>query len=164
MRRYVVDTIVPIVANGNADSAKVTPSINCRMAAIQFLQKMLESGKILVDHEGEIQAEYRKHLNPRGQPGVGDRFYQEVLHSAPRLIERIELRRGADGEYIDLPQAVADANFDPSDRKFAALAARTKAMVANATDSDWLIHRKVLEDNGIRVRFLCGYDKEKWFS
>jgi hypothetical protein len=117
-----------------------------------------------VDLAGEIQAEYRNHLNASGQPGVGDRFYQEVLNSAPQMIERIELPRREDGEYADLPQAVIDANFDRSDRKFAALAKKEDVPVINATDSDWLNHRKILENNGILVRFVCGCDGSKWFA
>ncbi|MGO9431005.1 hypothetical protein [Rhodoblastus sp.] len=80
----------------------------------------------MLDQAGEIQAEYRRYLNPRGQPGVGDRFYLEVLNSAPKRIERVELPKRDDGEFLDLPQALIDVNFDPSDRKFAALAKRKR--------------------------------------
>ena len=162
MSRCVVDTNVPVVANGRADPRP--PSVDCRIAAIIFLQTVLESGKIVVDLAGEIQAEYRTYLNASGQPGVGDRFYQEVLKSTPRMIERIELPKREDGEFVDLPQAVIDANFDPSDRKFAALAKKEDVPVINATDSDWLIHREVLENNGIHIRFICGCDGSKWFA
>jgi hypothetical protein len=150
MSRHVVDTNVPIVANGrpNPDDSGV-PSNACRIAAIKFLVNTLESGKVLLDQAGEIQAEYRRYLNPRGQPGVGDRFYLEVLNSAPKRIERVELPKRDDGEFLDLPQALIDVNFDPSDRKFAALAKREKAPVINATDSDWLNHRDVIESTGI---------------
>jgi hypothetical protein len=163
MNRFVVETNVPIVANGRPDREGKIPSIDCRIAAVRFLQELLKSGKILIDLAGEIQAEYRKHLNPNGQPAVGDRFYQAVLNSAPHLIERIELPKRYDGEYDDLPQALIDVNFDPSDRKFAALARRERAPVINATDSDWLKDRAILDANGINVEFLCGCDRTKWF-
>ncbi len=165
MSRYVVDTNVPVVANGrpNPEDDRV-PSITCRIAAVEFLQTALHSGKILVDLAGEIQAEYRRHLKPSGQPGVGDRFYQEVLNSAPQRIERIDLPKRDDGEFADLPQELINANFDRSDRKFAALAKREHAPVINATDSDWLNHRVMLESYGIRVTFLCGCDKSNWFT
>ncbi|MER8443119.1 hypothetical protein NKH52_07940 [Mesorhizobium sp. M1066] len=164
MSRHVVDTNVPIVANGRpSPNDNQMPSVDCRIAAVVFLQKLLKSGKVLVDLAGEIQTEYRNHLNARGQPGVGDRFYQEVLNSAPQRIERIELSKRDDGEYADLPQAVIDANFDISDRKFAALARRENVAVANAVDSDWLNHRATLEGNGISLMFVCGCDRTKWF-
>jgi hypothetical protein len=164
MRRRVVDTNVPIVANGRLDRDGVRPSNGCQMAAVEFLQDLLKSGNVLIDSDGEIQAEYRKHLKPSGQPGVGDRFYHEVLNSAPRLIERIKLPKREDGEYADLPQPLIDVGFDHSDRKFAALARREQVPVANATDSDWLEHHATLVDNGIHVQFVCGCDKSKWFT
>lgn len=162
MTRYVVDTNVPIVANGRPTDDGI-PSIKCRIAAISFLHEILESGKIIVDLEGAVQIEYRRHLNACGQPGVGDRFYQEVLHSAPRLIDRVDLPLRDDGEYADFPQPLIDVNFDPSDRKFAALARRERASVVNAVDSDWLEHRVLLANNGIEVQFVCGCDPDSWF-
>lgn len=165
MKRRIIDTNVPIIANGRPDpEERRPPSADCRIAAIIFLQNILKSGRILVDLAGEIQGEYRTHLNARGQPGVGDRFYQEVLNSAPRLIERVELPRRADGQYADLPQVLIDTGFDPSDRKFAALARRENVPVVNATDSDWLNHRAILESNGIAVEFVCGCDSTAWFE
>lgn len=164
MIRCVVDTNVPVVANGWNDKGGRSPAVDCRMAAVYFLQSLLVSGKILLDFEGEIQSEYGRRLNPSGQPGVGDRFYQAVLYSAPDLIERVDLPKRNDGEYSDLPQRLIDANFDRSDRKFAALAKRVRVPVVNATDSDWLHHRATLDANGIAINFLCGCDKTRWFT
>jgi hypothetical protein len=166
MIRCTVDTNVPIVANGHGDPNDVgkSPSVDCRLAAVKFLQSLVKSGTILLDFEGEIQAEYRTYLNPNGEPGVGDRFYREVLNSIPNLVERVELPRRADGQYADLPQPLIDAQFDPGDRKFAALAKREKVPVFNATDSDWIDHHAILEANGVIVEFLCGYDRKKWFT
>jgi hypothetical protein len=163
--RYVVDTNVPIVANGRSEPGHPRPpSINCRIAAVRFLETILRSGTILIDLAGEIQAEYRTYLNAEGQPGVGDRFYQLVINSMPNRIERIDLVKGSDGEYTDLPQQLILANFDRSDRKFAALAKRGGAQVANATDSDWLIHIVTLKNNGIVVNFICGCSEKSWFD
>jgi hypothetical protein len=165
MTRYVVDTNVPIVANGRPEPQdNRPPSLDCRIAAVAFLQTILTSGTVIVDLAGAIQAEYRNLLNASGQPGVGDRFYQEVLHSSPQMIERVELPTRDDGEYADLPQGIIDANFDRGDRKFAALAKLVDAPVANAIDGDWLNHRAILEDNGIHVQFVCGCDPTKWFA
>jgi hypothetical protein len=165
VRRFVVDTNVPIVANGRADSANDRlPSIACKESTVKFLVEVLQTGKVLLDIEGEIQKEYRTYLNPSGQPGVGDRFYLEVLRSAPSKIERRELPKDVDGEYLDLPRQLIEAEFDRSDRKFAALAKRTAATVANATDSDWLIHRETIVQAGIRLKFVCGLDCARWFK
>ena len=162
----VVDTNVPIVANGRPDPSNGgrSPSPGCRLAAIDFLEKTLRTRRILLDRDGEIQAEYRRHLNPRGQPGVGDRFYLEILMSTPRRVERVDLPRTAAGSYCDFPTDVALKDFDPSDRKFAALARRTRTPVANATDSDWLEHQTVLAKHGVGIRFVCGCLPHQWFA
>ncbi len=165
MSRFVVDTNVPIVANGRPtpqDSRQ--PSVEARLKAIRFLQRILANGRILLDVEGDVQAEYHRHLNPRGQPGVGDLFYLTVLQSAPRRTERHALPRRPDGEYADIPQTVIDAGFDPNDRKFAALARQQSTPVANATDTDWLDHRPLLRRCGITVHFVCGTDVTKWWT
>jgi hypothetical protein len=165
MKRFVVDTNVPIVANGRGDPANGRPpSIACRQSTVEFLVEVLETGKVLLDIDGEIQKEYHTYLNPGGQPGVGDRFYQEVLRSTPSKIERHPLPKGKDAEYLDLPRPLIEAKFDPSDRKFAALAMRTAATVANATDSDWLVHRRTIVDAGISLRFVCGINCARWFE
>ena len=165
MSRCVVDTNVPIVANGGADRGGANlPSISCRMAAITFLRDLLNTGTVLLDLEGLIQTEYHRHLNPRGQPGVGDLFYLQVINSSPRLVERIDLPKREDGEYVDLPHPLIDENFDPSDRKFAALARRENAPVFNATDSDWINHAQTLATVGIQVEHLCGCNPENWFA
>ena len=161
MKRWVIDTNVPIVANGSDDGERPV-SRECREATIHFLTRILaDKDHIVVDSAGKIQEEYRGHLDAGGQPGVGNRFYQRVLQDWI-LCERIDLPKRADGEYADLPQAVIDAGFDPSDRKFAALAKRERIPVVNAVDSDWLEAQEVLAANGIRVRFLCGRNMERW--
>lgn len=161
MNRWVIDTNVPVVANGNDDGERpVSPK--CREATIHFLRDILDRNEhIVVDLAGEIQREYHNNLNSGGQPGVGYRFYLRVLQDW-NLCERINLPKRADGEYADLPQAVIDEGFDRSDRKFAALAKREQIPVVNAVDSDWLEAREALTANGVRVKFLCGCDERLW--
>lgn len=161
--RRVVDTNVPIIANGRYDGSG-EPTIDCQMASIEFLEKLLDRGKVVLDLAGEIQMEYHTYLNPHGQPGVGDRFYLTVLQSGLDKVQRIALERSDDGEYADLPRPIIDAGFDPSDRKFAALAKKEGIPVVNATDSDWAEAIDVLNASGINVIFLCGDDPRDWFS
>jgi hypothetical protein len=165
MSRCVVDTNVPIVANGGADPSDAQPpSISCRIEAVRFLRELLDVGTVLLDLEGRIQEEYRRYLRPSGQPGVGDRFYQVVLHSSPLLVERVDLPKRPDGEYVHLPQSLINEKFDPSDRKFAALARREDVPVFHATDRGWINHAKALTAEGIQVEHLCGCNKEDWFA
>ena len=163
MKRWVIDTNVPVVANGRSGGTRPV-ALKCREAAIHFLAGVLANREhAVVDEEGEIQGEYRRHLKPSGQPGVGDQFYRMVLQNRS-LCERVSLPKRADGEYADLPQAVIDAGFDRSDRKFAALARRERIPVVNAVDRDWLDKQEVLAANGIRVSFLCGRRVARWFA
>jgi len=163
--RRVVDTNVAIVANGRSDAARGgrRPCIDCRLAAIDCLEALLDRGQIVVDQDGDIQAEYRRHLHPSGQPGVGDQFYRAVLNDAAR-IRRMRLQRRQDGSYAAFPDDPALASFDASDRKFAAVARLARVAVANAVDSDWLDHREALKANGIKVHFVCRCDPIAWFE
>ena len=158
MAKYVIDTNVAIVANGNEDDV----TVDCQLAAVELLVKAHKSGKIFLDSGGAIQEEYRRYLSPQGAPGVGDRFYLEVLNSHPDRIVRIDVPKREDGEYTDLPQPIIDAGFDPGDRVFAAVSKKAKARVYNAVDTDWLHHRTVIEANGIQIMFLCGCDPTLW--
>ncbi len=156
----VVDTNVAVVANGRHTNA----SIDCRLAAIDFLNTLIARGKAILDLGGEIQAEYHRYLNPSGQPGVGDRFYQTVLNSAPLRVERISLPKDrSTGEFSDFPTDPDLSSFPRDDRKFAAAARKTGKPVANAVDSDWINHILALKKNGIKVQFICGCDVTKWF-
>jgi hypothetical protein len=155
--RFVVDTNVPVVANGRSEPPlQGAPSIACRISCVEFLLDLLQNHEILLDDTGLIQSEYSRHLRPQGQPGVGDRFYLEVINSHPSRISRFALPLSNDGEFHDLPVEIQNSNFDLSDRKFAALANKTGEKVVNATDSDWFIHEALLKRNGISVLFLCG--------
>lgn len=160
--RRVVDTNVPIVANGR----KTNASIDCRLAAVEFLNALITKGRVVLDLGGEIQEEYHRYLNPKGQPGVGDRFYKMILESAPSRVQRIELtRNAATGEFDDFPTDAALARFDKSDRKFVAAARKARVPVANATDRrSWHVYRAALLANGITVEFVCGADPENWLE
>lgn len=74
MTNAVVDTNVALVANGQCDG--VSP--DCRLAAIDFLEKIMHKGRIAIDLEGEIETEYRRQLSV-GTPGVGSRFLQKFF-------------------------------------------------------------------------------------
>ena len=88
-------------------------------------------------------------------PGTGDMFYKFLLNHQYRR-ERVRLvavtpsedeRRGFD----ELPENT----FDPPDRKFLAVAVVGKAVVLNATGSDWDEQAVLIERLGVRVSQLC---------
>src|SRR5262245_34047380 len=158
--RRVVDTNVPIVANGGSSNA----APKCRRACLTELRRILYQGRIVVDDAGEMLAEYRRYLSPRGQPGVGDRFLREILMNYSGKVDRIRLEKRADGSFMDFPADPRLATIDPNDRKFAAAARKTGVPVCNAIDTDWLEHRDALAENGIEVALLCGCKVNEWFT
>lgn len=159
IRRRVVDTNVAIVANGRETNA----SPGCRLSAIEALRSLLARGRIIIDDGGEMLDEYRRYCEPKGQPGVGDRFFREVLMNYAGRVERISLEKGPEGGFIDFPTDPELAGFDLADRKFAAAARKAAVPVLNAVDSDWLEYRKVLARNKVKVEFVCSRNAAMWF-
>jgi hypothetical protein len=154
---FVVDTNVAIVANGSSEDGQPVKA-TCRKAAVAFLRELLSKHIVLVDIQKHITSEYRNKLNPAGQPGVGDLFYQKVLQSGPDRVGWIDLDPSLHEEGGVFPVSLVTEGFDPSDRKFAALAKLCKVPVINATDSDWVIHAQTLAKEDIQVQNLCGID------
>ena len=154
----VVDTNVPVVANGRSRQASGT----CVRACIQRLRSITEDIEPLVLDAGwRILREYRKGLRSEGQPGVGDEFLKWVLtnHANPRRCDLVLITHigPGDSDFAEFPTDPDLAGFDPSDRKFVAvaLAHPQRPPVLNAVDRDWWDYREALERNGVTVDFLC---------
>ena len=157
MAAFVVDTNVPIVANGksHADPA-------CVMACVESLLSVKSEGVIVLDDTMRILSEYMDHLTLGGEPGVGDAFMKWVwnVQADDRRCERVTItpisRGGAEsfGEFPDDPDL---ATFDQADRKFVAVAltSRLNPSILNAVDSDWSESHAALQRNGINIQFLC---------
>jgi hypothetical protein len=152
----VMDTNVAVVANGRTPQA----GQECVEACVMALVKMRERQRVLVDDHGQIFEEYRRHLSPSGQPGLGDAFFKWLWDNQgnPDHCRRVPVmptknRRG----FEEFPDDSALEDFDPSDRKFVAVAIASgeNPPILNASDTDWWNHREALSRNGVEVRFLC---------
>lgn len=154
---YAIDTNVPIVANGKTSQA----GSDCVAACVGMLKKLQRKGKVLLDENGFILQEYRRHLSPSGQPGLGDEFFKWLWDNQgnTRYCIRVAITALDDDgcEFAEFPGDPALASFDPSDKKFVAvtLAYKKNAEIINASDTDWWIYQGPLKDHGITVRFLC---------
>jgi hypothetical protein len=155
----VVDTNVALVANGMCEGV----TLLCRIAAIDFLEALIHKGRIAVDLEGEIEAEYRRRLSV-GTPGVGSRFLQKFFSEAAHRIERVSAPIDRQGNAKTFKFDGSLKRFDMSDRKFVAVSVQSKFPVYNATDSDWLEHREELTKRGVKIEFLCGDVQRNWFE
>jgi hypothetical protein len=166
--RRVVDTNVAVIANNrpvlDKKGRNKSATAECRLAAQRFLKRLIKNGRIVLDDLGHIQAEYRSHLNPSGQPGVGDQFYQLVLQSHPRRVLRVDIGCIGEDEYEAFPRHDNLVKFDRSDRKFAAAGLVAECPVTNAVDSDWVEHSEALLACNVQVEMLCGCNEKAWFD
>lgn len=152
----LVDTNVCVVANGHTPQA----SDACRANCIALLEYIRATSTVLVDSADYIFAEYLANLSVAGQPGPGDAFvrwlwdnqgYQEILlrvviHSVP-----------PPQYFAEFPTFDGLVGFDPSDRKFVAVAIASglNPPIYNAVDSDWWDYGEALAASGVEVTNIC---------
>jgi hypothetical protein len=153
----IVDTNVAKTANGDA-----TASARCQSLSLDRLGEIMKDGQIVLDSAGCIldeylgQGRYRRH-----PPGPGLAFFiwandNQANPSRCRVvpITPLEDDRRQFEEFPDDPKLV---KFDPSDRKFVAvaIACGDGTPVLNAVDTDWCDFEEPLAIHGVRVEFLC---------
>lgn len=121
----------------------------------------MDEGRVAIDEDGQIFAEYRRRLSPSGQPGVGDGFFQWLLVNQGEVEKcawtPIHAIKGSDDDFEEFPRDPRLENFDRSDRKFVAVSVAhpEHPPILVATDSDWWAPKEALKDHGITVIFLC---------
>ena len=151
MTAFVVDTNVAIVANGR----ETHTDMQCRLDCVRKLEAVVAGEVVAIDDKGAILGEYGKHLSFSGRPGVGDAFFKHVFnrqHQGQRVRRVAVTPSDDDGRgFEELPANT----FDPSDRKFLAVAVVAEAVVLNATDSDWGEQQALMDELGVKVGQLC---------
>lgn len=153
----VVDTNVAVTANGPHAGAGPECAAECG----RVLVNISRNGRVFIDDAGLIVREYRDNLNARGQPGLGDAFLRWLLTNewAGRRVVRVPLKARADdsSDFEELPPPTTGVFYDPSDRKFLAVAAAhpERPPILQATDSKWWGWQESLSKAGVKVHFLC---------
>ena len=151
----VVDTNVPLVANGKADHA----DRECEDACVRKLIQIQSEHRTLLDDKQLIFQEYRKKLSHSGQPGMGDAFFKWLWENQAneQHCRIVPVTVHADRGFAEFPDDARLSSFDRADRKFVAVALASGAgpQVLNAVDRDWWDHREALKENGVNVVFLC---------
>ena len=157
MTAFVVDTNVPMVANGCAPQA----DDQCRLSCVGKLGYLMEQGTVAIDNKDAILKEYINRFSRSGGRNVGDQFFIHVINNQydEKRVQRVAVtpiddeRRG----FEELPENT----FDRSDRKFLAVAVSADAVVLNATDSDWGEEQELMDGLGVKVEQLCPQQASK---
>lgn len=156
----LVDTGVPLVANGQAQQA----SPACVIACTNALLDVTRQGGLVLDSLGEIFQEYQQKLLRAGQRGPGDEFLLWVITNQWNAAKchRVTLTRASPDPpfYAEFPPEPALAKFDPSDCKFvaAANAHPRRPPILVSVDTDWAIAKDALGAVGIQVEEMCPAD------
>jgi len=158
MKEYsIVDTNVLISANGRETHA----DLECQLACIEALEKIVSEKIVLIDNLGLILDEYSLYCNYKGDPGVGDYFFKHVYDNqavkANCTVINITRDPEIQNSFIEFPKHPDLISFDPSDRKFVAVSISSSAdpPIYNATDSDWEEYKEALNDIKVTVIQLC---------
>lgn len=152
--KCVVDTNVATTSNGANDDA----SPACVAACAKAIQRVMKKGEVFIDDGNRIVDEYRKNLHAQGQPGPGDVFFKWLLTNewSGKRVSRVPIteRPGDPDDFEELPEA---SEYDPSDRKFLAVAAAatSRPHVLQALDSKWWGWKESLQARGVTLHFLC---------
>lgn len=165
--KCIVDTNVPLTANRALAPAEIPQElIACVDACITAIEHVTQNGGLVIDAGDEIFEEYRHGLSMKGQPGIGDKFMKWVHDNRWKFPDSDRVVITKDGtSYKEFPDHAGLVDFDPSDRKFVAVANAhgNNPTILQATDSKWWGWKDALEDMGIVVCFLCpDYAKDKY--
>lgn len=157
-KKIVIDTNVPVTANLSTNPANIPIELaKCALECVKVIESILKNGGLVIDSKDDIYDEYRRNLSMSGQPGIGDSFLKWVhtnRWSFPDC-DRVAITCNVNG-YEEFPSHIDLINFDPSDKKFIAVANAhlNKPPIIEATDSKWWIWKDALKESGIEVVFL----------
>lgn len=155
--RCVVDTNVCTTAN----AANPEASSGCVAASGRALQAVMSRGHVFLDVGGEIVREYRRNLHAGGQGGPGNAFFKWVLTNewTPQRVTRVQItsRNGDPEDFEELPVPSGGVSYDPSDRKFLAVAAAhaEHPPILQSFDSKWWGWQASLKEVRVTIHFLC---------
>lgn len=154
----VIDTNVLLVANHQHPD--VSPS--CVEACVQALVSMQLGGTVVIDDGFRLLQEYQHKTRAAAPRGVGDVFLKWLLRNLgnPERVAQVTITELPGNMFAEFPAPELQAEFDPSDRKFAAVAGAHpgRPPIWQAADCKWLNWWQALAAHGVRVEFLCQAD------
>lgn len=162
----VIDTNVILVANGQHPAVGAA----CVVVCAKRLQAIMTGGRVAIDDGYRVLKEYRNKTAPHLEKRPGDAFVKWLLRNNANAnrCDQVKLVEHSGRGFESFPDDDGLAKFDPSDRKFVAVAAAhpDHPPIAQAADSKWLAWAPALRAHGITVDFLCprdiaGFDHRK---
>ncbi len=160
----VIDTNVLLVANGQHENT----SDECMIACIEALEKLRESGGIVLDDGYQIINEYQRNTSPNSGQRFGDAFLKWLLQNVQnrKYVELVTILPHPERGYESFPDDGDLIDFDTQDRKFIAVSVvhGHRPKICQGTDSKWLIWSEKLARHGINVEFLCSADVQRFFN
>ena len=165
MNEFIVDTNVPLVANGDAEHM----SLDCQENCVMFISKLLSGVySIVIDDSFHIIREYEQNLKGNTQQNFGNSFLKWLLTNQhnPSKVKQVHINQIDEFNFEEVPQALIDIGFDNSDRKFIAVAVSNNfaSPIAQAADSKWIGWEHILNQENIDVLFLCKKELESFFQ
>lgn len=158
MPEVVIDTNVLMVANINHSNV----SLECVATCAKRLQQAQKACVIVVDDHYRILREYQSNMDVQRGKQVGTVFLKWLLQnvSNPARVNKVAITERAPDYFNEFPDPTLEPQFDPADRKFAAVANAHPARptIWQAADCKWLDWWQPLAAVGIRVEFLCPND------
>lgn len=147
----VIDTNVPLVVKFEEDYPRELVEA-CEDIIMEILDNRIP---VPVDAGGEIVAEYFHQMTRGGRTDLADLFARYVHDECWSWDERVRPDIDPDPETEHRYGALGgdDAEIDPSDRKFVAVAKLADAPIVQATDTKWLNWGGVLSRHGVEVHY-----------
>lgn len=158
MALAVIDTNILLIANGmHADVSQA-----CVATCIERLAAIQRYGTVVIDDDFHILGEYEHKLGLAPPDGAGALFLQWLLRNMGdrNLVQMVSITPTVNAGFHEFPGTRLQSWFDPSDRKFVAVANAHpfKPTIWQGADCKWLDWWPALQANGIEVEFLCPDD------
>ena len=124
-------------------------------ACEELLESIIErDGPVITDEHDEIIEEYFNQLSRSGQDTLGDAFAKWVFDRRWTWDPAARPNIDPQGPNVYGVLGGDHDDFDPSDRKFIAVAKVSGAPVHQGTDTKWLDWGEALDRHGVEVRYV----------
>jgi hypothetical protein len=152
---FIIDTNLILIANGQHEHV----SAACVQACVRRLQDVMARGRFAIDDQFLILREYEHKSDPHTGKRPGDQFVRWALQNAsnPGRCDQVPLQVHPERGFVSFPDDPQLSAFDPSDRKFIAVANAHEdhPPILQATDSKWPRFAPALLRHGIEIEFIC---------